>query len=686
MVFSLGSAWAQVPMSSGAYSQDFDTLADSGTVNWTNNFTLPGWYAAKGSSDAPTYIASTGSSFSGSIYSFGADGVNSASDRALGSIASSGNAYAYGVRLVNNTTYAATNITISYTGEQWRNANGSSAVTNTLSFSYQIANTPLTDADAADTQTWTPVSALDFNSPIVGGSGTALDGNDAANRQVFTNIVLTGVVVEPGEEMFLRWRDPDDTGSDAGMAIDDLTVSFETTAAISNAPVITAQPQSQATGEGGLAVFSAGATGDPAPHFQWLFNNTNLPGAISPTLTLSNVTAEQAGNYSLLVTNSAGSTSSDVVSLIVTPDSIAATNGEIRYLTYNVNGNGVADWSTNSTQVQAIGRELIYFNPDIVTFNEIPYTNTFQMVNWVKAYLPGFYLATNSVTDGYIRSVIASRFPIQRSQSWMAHTNLSYFGYSGTFSRDLFEAQIAVSNYPAPLHVFIAHLKATTTTPQSDADRRAAETSAISNFFVNVYLPGTNGSDPYILSGDMNEDAFFPDTDYISGHPIQRMTAAPTGLYLTTPVNPFPIWPTNTYTESIRSPLDTRFDYILPCAAMFTNIAACEVFRTDLLTNFPPDLFSNDDKVASDHLPVVMIFKNPFDTPFKLLSAGVTNQTVSLSWESQNNRNYSIESSSNLTTWQPFATDLMTTNSNPVFTFKTNFTGGAKFFRIYRMP
>src|SRR6185312_12702463 len=221
---------------------------------------------------------------------------------------------------------------------------GTGAVTNTLSFSFQISSSPLTNADAVNAQTWTSFNALDFKSPVVnaGGSATPLDGNAAANRQSFTNIVLTSVVVQPGEEIFLRWRDTDDSGSDAGIAIDDLTVNFQSTtnspAPTNNAPVIISQPTSQATGENGFAIFSVSATGNPPPSYQWKFNGTNLPAATNSTLTLNDVTTNQAGNYFATVTNSVDATNSDVVSLVVTPVSIAATNGEIRYLTYNVNG------------------------------------------------------------------------------------------------------------------------------------------------------------------------------------------------------------------------------------------------------------------------------------------------------------------------------------------------------------
>ena len=69
-------------------------------------------------------------------------------------------------------------------------------------------------------------------------------------------------------------------------------------------------------------------------------------------------------------------------------------------LHYNVAGNGTTDWSTNSLQVQAIGRQMLYWQPEIVTFNEIPRTNTWQMSRFVTAFLPGYFLATNSGTDG----------------------------------------------------------------------------------------------------------------------------------------------------------------------------------------------------------------------------------------------------------------------------------------------
>jgi endonuclease/exonuclease/phosphatase family metal-dependent hydrolase len=685
---------AQILIGTGTYSQNFDALASSGSANpWVDNSTLPGWYASK--SVAPsaiaTYRADSGISTAGAIYSFGDSASN---ERALGSVASGtpGN-FAYGVRFTNDTSLAQSNILISYTGEQWRNGGNTSA--QTLAFSWRVSSSPITNSDAVNANAWTEVAALNFTTPTTGATASALNGNDPANEEVFTNIVLSGVVVQPGQEIFLRWLDINDSGNDHAVAIDNLTVGFQSTIATqpqTSPPVITSQPQNEATGAGGFAIFSASATGNPSPNFQWQFDSTNLPRATSPTLALNNVNSNQAGIYSCFITNSAGVTNSVFVSLIVTPDSIAATNGEIRILQYNVAGNNTgtetnaADWSTNAPQIQAIGRELMFLKPDIITFNEIPVTNgVAQMPDWVKAFLPGYFLATNSIGDTFIQNVIASRFPITRSQSHLAFSSLAPFGYTGSgFTRDLFEAQIAVPNWPLPLHVFVAHLKSTgSSDPQDDADKRAAMASAVSNYFATTFLRSTNASHPYVLDGDMNEDAFFPDSDYTSGHPIQRLTSLPTGLQMTIPINPVTL---ADLTESIQGSLDTRFDYILPCGLLFSNIVGSEVFRTDLLNPLPPNLNANDDKIASDHLPVLMVFNNPFDAPFKLLSIAQTNQSVTLQWESQNNRSYNVETSTDLFSWMPFATNIATTTTNSPFIFTTNVSDPVEFFRVYRAP
>ena len=76
------------------------------------------------------------------------------------------------------------------------------------------------------------------------------------------------------------------------------------------APSITAHPQSQSVSTGQSVTFSVQATGTPAPTYQWQKDNVNLPGQTSSMLTLSNVKESDAGRYTVVVSNAAGSLTS----------------------------------------------------------------------------------------------------------------------------------------------------------------------------------------------------------------------------------------------------------------------------------------------------------------------------------------------------------------------------------------
>lgn len=495
----------------------------------------------------------------------------------------------------------------------------------------------------------TPATTLWINPTDEPATANRADATDAATASGLTAFALR------------------QSGSSPGMGVlmfDDLIVatSFaEVSPPRSNIPpAVVLQPQSQAVVEGNDVTFVVLAAGTEPLCYQWRFNGTQLAGATVSALTLTNITPAQAGAYSVTITNLAGITNSEPAFLTVSPPPVA-DGVAFRLVTYNSHGAMIEDWSTNAAQVQAIGRQLRYLRPDIVTFQEIPYTNTWQMPGFVAAYLPGYALATNSGTDGFIRSVIASRFPITRSQKWLDGVSLSGFGYDGSFTRDLFEAQIAVPDFPQPLHVFTTHLKSGQ--GADDSARRAAEANAISNFFVTGFLT-TNRLRPYLLTGDLNEDVARPPAS--APRTIERLTSAPTGLRLTTPVNP---GTGSELTFSIRAAdLTKRYDYVLPCALLFSNVASSQVFRSDWLTNPPPPLLAGDSQTASDHLPVLMVFNNPYTKPFRLLSLTTSSSGAALTWEAVPGQPYCVEVSSNLSVWSAFLTNLLTTNHSLTLT------------------
>ncbi len=208
---------AQVSLASlGApYTQNFDTLAASGTGNaWTNDTTIEGWYSSR-----TTYNAGDGSSTTGALYSYG---TVAATERALGSLGSGGTGTIYyGVRLHNDTGTVINALKVKYTGEQWRLGQGQTAK-HSLGFAYQVSPT----ITSLTTGSWTDADDLDFTGPISNtsaGAGAALDGNAAANRvTLFATITVT---IPAGEEIMLRWMDVNDGGNDHGLGIDDLYIT-----------------------------------------------------------------------------------------------------------------------------------------------------------------------------------------------------------------------------------------------------------------------------------------------------------------------------------------------------------------------------------------------------------------------------------------------------------------------------
>lgn len=223
--FMVNLGCGQITMAtSGGYTQNFVGLANSGTGNtWTDNSTISNWYSQR-SGTGTTYAADAGTGTGGNLYSYGT-GTNS--ERALGSLGSSNAAagnFAHGVLLKNTSGIAITDIKISYTLEQWRN--GGNTTANTITFWYKISSTTITALNPNSNGTWTQVSGLSLSSQKNTSSAAQLDGNASANKVSASNISIPGLSLENNNFIMLKWEDPDHTGTDHGLAIDDVTISW----------------------------------------------------------------------------------------------------------------------------------------------------------------------------------------------------------------------------------------------------------------------------------------------------------------------------------------------------------------------------------------------------------------------------------------------------------------------------
>ena len=200
-----------------------------------------------------------------------------------------------------------------------------------------------------------------------------------------------------------------ESSGEGTLSVDNLRVGTSFTDVVTNAPplqapAIISPPSNQAVTEGGTATFVVKASGDPAPTFQWQFKGTNLAGAESLCSR-----SDERGVHSIRFLHRDDQqrarchrqrTGRVERFFRGGPGLVAA------HLQPGLHGNGARNWSTNTAHLQAIGRQIRFLDPDILTFQEVPWvTNngTAQMTYFVTVFRPGFYLATNSADDGFIR-------------------------------------------------------------------------------------------------------------------------------------------------------------------------------------------------------------------------------------------------------------------------------------------
>lgn len=217
------AATAQISITSGTmtYTQDFNTLSmDTASKS---DLMPTGWSFAEFGNSASIdgkYRVGNGSTNNGDTYSFGTHG---ASDRALGSIASNSLSSAFGATFVNNTGADLLGFTLSYTGEQWRLGNATEH-RDSLIFQYSTAGLAVSDSNTASV--WMMDTTLMFSSVITSGTSGPLDGNDPENQMMKTGEIMFATPVPDGGSFTIRWKDINIIGSDDGLAIDDLSMTF----------------------------------------------------------------------------------------------------------------------------------------------------------------------------------------------------------------------------------------------------------------------------------------------------------------------------------------------------------------------------------------------------------------------------------------------------------------------------
>jgi hypothetical protein len=101
------------------------------------------------------------------------------------------------------------------------------------------------------------------------------------------------------------------------------TNSQTATLTVRSVPIVAVQPRSTNVFTGSTVTFEVSAFGTAPLRYFWRFNDNPIPGATNTSLTLTNVQLQNAGGYSILITNNIGGTLSAVATLTVTVPPVA---------------------------------------------------------------------------------------------------------------------------------------------------------------------------------------------------------------------------------------------------------------------------------------------------------------------------------------------------------------------------
>jgi hypothetical protein len=270
------------------------------------------------------------------------------------------------------------------------------------------------------------------------------------------------------------------------------------------------QPQSQTNLIGSTVTFSIAATACTLLSFQWFFDNGALAARTNSTLTLSNINSTLAGNYSVIISASGGSTTSSVAPLTVNLLSSTVT------LASSENPSGYKD-SVNFT----------------ATITPTNATGTIQF------YTNGAAFDLETLIAGQAASTNISSLP--------RGTNVIVAAYSGDINNlpatnNLLQV---VTNHPptatpafytnvigSPLIITIASLA----TNWSDVDGDTVSLAAVSVSTNGITLTNTGNALVYFNSNNVADQFTCTITDGFGGTNFQTVTIAPAPLPNTTPL------------------------------------------------------------------------------------------------------------------------------------------------------
>lgn len=198
------------------HSENFDGMGSTETAF------IPGWTAIRNAGSGTigaTLTMSASNGTTGNVYNVG---IVDSEDRAFGTLADATTVPALGAVFQNNTGSLVSKISIQTRMEQWRES-GNAGINESVAFYYSLDATNLSNG------TWTPVTALNLNEKLTSAvNSAAVNGNLAVNYTLLSNII-TGLNWANGANLWIKWVDTNDSGTNGMYAIDNFIITVSET-------------------------------------------------------------------------------------------------------------------------------------------------------------------------------------------------------------------------------------------------------------------------------------------------------------------------------------------------------------------------------------------------------------------------------------------------------------------------
>lgn len=250
------------------------------------------------------------------------------------------------IATITGTPTAAGSYSILIRSYEFSNAQGDSwpaTAGSTLSFTISAAAaTPPAFTTQPVSQTVNVGATVTFTAAASGSPAPIFQWkHNNANIAGATNATLALPNVQPGDA---GTYSVSATNSAGGVLSNDATLTVNVPVSL---PVFTAQPSSQTMATGSTVVFKAAAS--DAASFQWKFNGASIEGATNAMLVLPSLSATNAGSYTCVATNSAGSATSNAATLAVGSFSAATTGHLINVSILTTAGSGAKALTVGAT-------------------------------------------------------------------------------------------------------------------------------------------------------------------------------------------------------------------------------------------------------------------------------------------------------------------------------------------------